>query len=1314
MRRTRLGARSIRGNGVGRQRKMGVVRAAVEGLESRTMLSTSVLTYHNNNQTTGVNNTETLLTPSSVNVSQFRKQFTVGMDGQVYAQPLYVPNLNITTGAQPGIHNVAFVATEHDSLYAIDTNGGSQLWHDSFIFNAAGNPNPLNPAVPSGVTTMPSGDTGSGDITVEVGITSTPVIDAAANAIYVAAKTKKIDAANFVHYVYTLYKINIQNGAILSSTVMGDTINSGGAYYYRTTGTATDPFVNGTGDGNITSQVAFDGMTAGSWGGTNRVYFNAQRQLNRPGLVLVTNPDSTKSLYIAFASHGDNGPYHGWVLRYDAANLALNGVVNTTPNGGLGGIWQGGGITAVDAAGNLYCETGNGSFNGAASNFSVTNNGTTYSLPLDHNYGDCFIKISADTTHNSPSNQNANGWGLQISDFFSPQNNATLNAGDTDLGSGGPTLLPDGVGSTAHAHLLIGAGKEGKIYLIDRDKMGGFSPTTDFVVQEQANSGGGGINGSLNTPGFFFNNPSPVAPAKPSGVLYYFPGYGGDGRAFTVTNGTFSTTYTSHTTDASSFNSLDGTPSISANGTTNGIVWVIDRGTNTLRAYNAGNLATALWNSNAAANSRDATGAVTKFSVPTIADGLVMMGTLNQFIVFGPPITPTAGPAAPTGLTAAAPNFQTVNLTWVDNSNNEDQFNIERSPAGQNTWAQVGIASSNATSFTDSTTQATTAYDYRVRAFNSFNAGTYSSYTNTATVTTPAAPPIGTGDGALAAYYNDTGGVHISGTPTLTRVDPLINFSWGTGSPDPSIGVDHFSAKWTGQIQAQYSEVYTFFTESDDGVKLFVNGQLLINNFTDHGPTEDIGTITLSGGQKYSFEMDYYENGGGATAQLLWASISTPKAFVPQLQLYSGVTPTAPSNLAGVASSGTQINLTWNDNSNNETGFDLERMVVGNGTFQPIGGGPLAPNTTSFMDTGLTPGVTYAYEIRALNFGGNSAYVPQPPLQITAPLPPNKPTNAVVTGTTTGQISLAWQDNSNNEEGFRILRENSISGGFNQIALLPPNTTTFTDTGTQASPLTAGTEYEYHIQAFNVAGYLDFTGVDTATLTLAPTNLMASGGNGQVALTWTAPSYSAFNSTQLTFNVYRGTSANGEAALAIATGLTTPAFTDTGLTKGTTYYSKVTAVEVGGESARSNETLMTPSGTPVTPAINPVSAPAPLPEGNTLAAFTVTFTGTAGDAFTASVDFGDGSPVVHPAVSGNAFTVPAHAYAEEGAYTLTLAVADTTNSLSSAPRSVPLTVTPVAVQASIGGVTPVLTLGASESLTFSAVNPNALEMGPLI
>ncbi|MDB5171735.1 MAG: hypothetical protein JWN51_508, partial [Phycisphaerales bacterium] len=660
----------------------------------------------------------------------------------------------------------------------------------------------------------------------------------------------------------------------------------------------------------------------------------------------------------------------------------------------------------------------------------------------------------------------------------------------------------------------------------------------------------------------------------------------------------------------------------------------------------------------------------------------------------------------PSALAAALFGVQSVSLTWQDNSNNEDQFLIERSPSGAaNSWTQIATAITNATSYTDGTTAAASTYYYRVRAYNLFSGGSYSAYSNVIPITTPQI-----GDGLSAAYYLDSTS-HLAGTPVLTRVDPQIDSSpWINYAPDPSVGNTNFSARWTGRVQAQFNETYTFTTVSDDGVMLFVNGVQLINNWTNHGPTTDAGIISLLAGQQYNIELDYFQGGGPDTIQLLWASTSTPQQLIPRSQLYSGAAPAIPSNLAAVAASSTQFNLSWKDNSGIETGFDLERKTGLGGTFAPVTGSPLPSNTTSYVDTGLTPGVTYYYEIRALNFAANSAYTA--PLIAITPTPPVAPTAVHESAGTTTQISLVWTDNSNNEDGFRVMR-GLVGGPLSQIALVGPNVLGYTDNGLNGAGLASGTEYVYEIDAYNVAGSGASASVIAATRTLAPTALSASGAAGQVTLSWSAPSYSG-SSAALTYNVYRGTSANGEAALAIATGLTTAAFTDTGLTNGTTYYYKVTAVEVGGESARSNETLMTPSGTPVTPAINPVSAPAPLPEGNTLAAFPVTFTGTAGDAFTASVDFGDGSPIVHPTISGFAFTVPAHAYAEEGAYTLTLAVADTTNSLSSAPRSVPLSVTPVAVQASIGGVTPVLTLGASESLTFSAVNPNALEMGPLI
>lgn len=1146
------------GRGKGKRR---ISRAAAahllwdaEGLEQRILLAftpTPVTRYHMDNQSNGVNSTETLLTPSTVNVNQFGKQFSTPVDGQVYAEPLYVPNLNITSGPQQGVHNVVFVATEHDTLYAIDAHGGNILWTRSFTDTTNGAVNPL------GATAMkpvPSGGSiiSSTDLTPEIGITATPVIDLASNSLYLVAKSQQTIGGNVNHFDQILYRINIQSGAVISSKVIGDTIYSGGNYTYVTSGAAADtPYSLGTGSGAITVS------------GQSRVYFNALREFGRVALMIYNG-----TIYMGFASHGDAGPYHGWMLAYDANTLALKGALDTTPNGGLGGIWQGGGSIVVDPQGNFYFETGNGSFNTSASNF-----GTNYSgLPKDADYGDAFVKVQLDPS-TSPTNQNANGWGLKVVDFFSPFNNSALNGNDTDLGSGSPVILPDAVGSTAHPHLLIGAGKEGKLYLIDRDNMGGFNNTTDRVVQEQ----GSALTGLLNTPSFFMNNPNPAAPAKPSGTLLVVMGYGSGARAFNISNGAFSTTPTSQTT--TDFGYLPGSPTVSADGITNGIMWAINRNTNKLYAYRADNLGIELWDSGMAPNSRDQLGTANKFTVPTVADGQVFVGTANSLVVYGPPVAPTAPPIAPGGLVATAPTYNQVKLTWADLSSNEDEFLIERTttPNDPASWQQIDTVSANATTYTDTDVLAESTYYYRVRAYNSYLGGSYSAYTNVANATTPAAPPIGTGDGAFGQYFNDSGGVHLSGTPVLTRVDPEINFNWGSGSPGGSVGTDHFSVKWTGRIQAQLSETYTFYTLSDDGVRFMIKPAgaptytTLINNFTDHSPTTDTSPgYAMSGGAFYDFEMDYYENGGGAQAELSWSSPSTPLEHVPQSQLYSGVAPANPSNLSAVAASGTQVNLTWSDNSDIETGYVVERLDPG-GVFQPIV--TLPANTTSYMDSSLNPDTQYSYRVRATNFAANSGYSNS--VSVTTPIPPAKPTNAHPTSVTTTQIAMAWTDVADNEDGYRISRATAGSDTFIVIAQLPPNSNSYLDTGFNGNGLAPGTEYEYHIQAYNVAGYNDFSGFRTATLTLAPTNLAAVAGDQSATLNWTAPSFTG-EATLMTFNVYRSTSPDGSSATRVGTDLTDPTFTDTNLDPSQTYYYQVSAVDAGGESARSNIASVTP------------------------------------------------------------------------------------------------------------------------------------------
>ncbi|MEO5915964.1 MAG: PA14 domain-containing protein [Luteolibacter sp.] len=1097
--------------------------------------STDMPQYHNTFTSDGVNARETLLTPSSVNTTQFQKQFSTPVDGQIYAQPLYVGGVNITGGNQPGIHNTVYVATEHNSVYAIDSNGGNILWRTTLLDTV----NPLvNLLGTDTIIPMPQGESGSADLGPEIGITSTPVIDVAQGFLYVLTKSKQTKTGvTGAHFVQTLFKISSQSGLVLDSAIVADTLYANGIYTYRTTdtGTGTDPYTVGNGLGNGAGSILV--------GGENRVYFNAMREFNRCGLVLANG-----SIYIASASHGDNGPYHGWVLRHDAATLDLTGALNASPNGSGAGIWMSGGVPAIDEVGDLYVVTGNGTFDGQ-------NNGTgldAQGFPNKSNYGDCFMRLT-DDPYSGITNQNANGWGMRVADYFSPLNNHDIDGRDADLGSGGVVLLPDSAGSTVHPKLAVGGGKDGTFYLLDRANMGKFDPTTDHIVQEWGKTATTGINGVVNTPAFF------------NGTLFAFPGYGGDGRAYSISNAAFSSAYTSHTTD--NMGALDGTVSISANGTNNGIAWVLDRGASELRAYTAGNLANRLWTSATAAANRDKLpGAVTKFAVPTVADGQVFAGTSGTgasgfLAVYGPPVPPTAGPAAPSGMAAVAVAFNQVTLSWVDNSSNEDSFLVERSSNGGSNWTQIVNASANASDYTDFTTLATTSYQYRVRSHNAFNTNSYSAYSNVAGITTPQAPPNGNGDGAAAAYFMDVGGVHLSGSPALTRVDPTINFDWGNTSPGAPIGIDTYSVRWTGKIQAQYSQTYTFYTNSDDGVRLTVNGVVLVDNWTNHGNTENSGTITLSAGQQYAFVMDYYEDVGGAVAKLSWESASTVKQAIPQAQIYSGTAPGAPTNLTLTAAASTQLNLNWQDHSSNETGFDVERKAGSGGTYAVVGS--VLPNVTTFADSGLVPNTDYYYRVTATNFASNSTYSNE--AHLLTPVPPLTPTGAYPSSNTTTSVHLAWTDNADNEDNYRILRAAPEQTFIVIAPSLPPNTVAFDNTG-----LTPGTEYDFHIIASNIAGYSDFAGISTATLTVPPADLVAAGGAHQISLNWTPPSYNG-DAADLTFNVYRGISPGGENSTPMATNLTDPGFTDIGVIDQQTYFYKVTAVDPGGESAVSNE-----------------------------------------------------------------------------------------------------------------------------------------------
>jgi uncharacterized repeat protein (TIGR03806 family) len=521
----------------------------------------NVLTYHNDNARTGQNTNETVLTPFNVNTNTFGKLFTQAVDGYVYAQPLVMSGVNIPG---QGLHDVVYVATEHDSVYAYDadsnTGSNTPLWQVSFI----------NPS--AGVTTLASSNIDCGDLVPEIGITSTPVIDPVSGTIYVEAKTQEM-SNNVAYYMHRLHALDITTGA--------------------------EKF-----GGPVLIQAAVPGSGSGT-DGTGHVPFVGLLQMNRPGLLL-----NHGVVYLAYASHCDIGAFHGWVIGYNAQTLTLSNAFNVTPNGSEGGIWQSGCGPAADTNGNIFCLTGNGTFDAT-------------------DYGDSFIKLS--TTN-----------GLALVSYFTPYNQQDLSDGDLDLDSGGGMLLPDSVGSVAHPHLMVGAGKEGTVYLLDRDNMGGYNSGGDSQIVQVMY---GAIGTCFDTPAYF------------NKTIYYCGG-GDYVRAFAISNGLIAITPV-----AVSPTWLwwpGATPSVSANGTNNGIIWVIDSGhyndpstgyAAILHAYNATNVALELYNTTqAAGGARDFPGAAVKFSTPTVVNGRVYVGAQYAFSVFGltsflatPVITPNGG-----------------------------------------------------------------------------------------------------------------------------------------------------------------------------------------------------------------------------------------------------------------------------------------------------------------------------------------------------------------------------------------------------------------------------------------------------------------------------------------------------------------------------------------------------------------------------------------------------------------------------------------------------------------------------------------------
>jgi len=501
--------------------------------------ASQITTSQYNNMRTGATLDEKILTPANVNRQQFGKLGVFKVDGAVYAQPLFVPGVEIPG---KGLHNVLYVATEHDSVYAFEAErpGDPPLWHVNFLDKERK------------ITSVSADQVQCPFIEPEVGITSTPVIDIKSGTLYVLARTEMRRTFGDDDFLQHLHALAITTGVE----------KFGGPKVI----TASLP---GRGRGSKNGRIEFDPLFENP----------------RASLLLTNN-----TLYLTWASSCDVGPYHGWIMAYDPATLAQKAALNVTPDGGEGGIWASDTGPASDKEGNVYVPTGNGTFDAATGG---------------RDYGDSELKLALQ------------GSAIIVRDYFTPSNQKYLNESDGDLGSSGPTLLPDQPGP--HRHLLLQPTKGNVLYVIDRDRMGQYREDGDAVVQRIRMAGGG------------------------FGAIAYW-----DGHVFFACDNDFLRDYAMkngqmilNTYSRVRFLNPGATPTISANGKENGITWAVatrvwdgaDRPA-VLYAFNAKNLEEPIYNSEQN-SARDRAGLATRFVVPVVSNGRVYVAARGEVDVYG-------------------------------------------------------------------------------------------------------------------------------------------------------------------------------------------------------------------------------------------------------------------------------------------------------------------------------------------------------------------------------------------------------------------------------------------------------------------------------------------------------------------------------------------------------------------------------------------------------------------------------------------------------------------------------------------------------
>lgn len=826
----------------------------------------SVLTQHNNTYRTGWSDKETLLNHSNVLPSKFGLAATLAVDNQVYAQPLVAAN--ITIGIFRG--NVLFVATVNNTVYAFNADDLSQpapLWQINL--NPSGHRAPDVFDLQDAAYGKPCGGNYR-DFSGKMGLVGTPVIDSVSGTLYVVIKT--IDA-NGKFYSY-LNALNIYTGLHKAGSPQ-----------------LISAQVNGSGDGNVNGVIQYDAKYANQ----------------RPGLLLYNN-----IIYLATASHCDWGPYHGWVMGYDAETLQLQYTYNATPNGWAAGIWMAGQGISVGDDGNLYLVTGNGTTGADNTNFT---GGRSESL----------IKLSPQ---------------LKMLDWFTPANYDYLDQLDLDYGSDGVLMIPN-------SSLTISGSKEGISYVVDYNNMGRL--TTGNTQVKDTLEFNPGRQGNVHVHG------SPVYAKFTTGEFVYAWAETFKIRQFQFnrSTGTFANDFKQGQRNLE--NGMPGAMlSVSSNlaDTASAIVWGCFPSSGnannqvrpgTIAAYRANDVSAGeLWNSDM--DTQNAVGSFAKFAPPTIANGKVFVPAFsnsikvyglscndkNLSVIYGNGtglkaeyFTNTTGTDFPATATVTKLD-KNINFNWGNDSPaaavSNDHFKVRWTgtlrPLTTDTYTFYATASDGVRLWINNTEiinqwsdniiqthtatvslQKNTDYDIRLEYYSNINpafcalqwsaAGICRQIISTSQLFAPAATCIGNGTGLKAEYFSNTAvAADFPAIATLTQTEPAINFNWSGGSPNAIISNNLFKARFTGNIKTTDAGTYTFYVTADDGIRLWVNNQLLVDKWIDQGATEYQATVHLAACTAYPIRIEYYQNQGDAVCKLEWSGPVTDRHVVPSAQLF--------------------------------------------------------------------------------------------------------------------------------------------------------------------------------------------------------------------------------------------------------------------------------------------------------------------------------------------------------------------------------------------------------------------------------------------